>query len=76
MSTRLFNVRPYGIEYVCDQCAKGVMESQDGVANIMLSCDPPKFRHVCTVCGYEAYLTDRYPAIRWEKTDEIEKGKL
>jgi predicted RNA-binding Zn-ribbon protein involved in translation (DUF1610 family) len=66
MSERRFEVRPYGVDYICDKCGNGLMMGIEVAGGIALLSSRPKFRHVCSSCGHEDFLSHRYPTIRWE----------
>jgi hypothetical protein len=46
------------VEYVCDKCGKGMMETTAGIS---LTSNPPKYQHTCTHCGHQDYFTKAYP---------------
>jgi len=62
MSERKTACNTYKVEYVCDVCAKGTMEATGSV----VCTNPPQYQHICTSCGHEGYLENRYPEIRYE----------
>lgn len=57
-------VTTYAVDYICDQCNKGMLEPSD---NIMLTCDPPLFNHKCNNCGLTRTFNERYPKIIHER---------
>ena len=52
MPEQSFEIKPTGVECVCDACGIGTMV----VSGNMLLSDPPKFPHVCTSCKHEEAL--------------------
>lgn len=54
MKTR---VKMYSVEYVCDECRKGVMQS----TGITLTSNPPQYPHRCNKCGAEQTFMECYP---------------
>lgn len=66
MSERTYEIRPVGVEYVCDRCLIGTMVAQPGP---QLTSFPTQVWHKCTECGYEQTFSGIiYPTIRYERT--------
>jgi hypothetical protein len=63
MSERTYEVRTFGVDYICDKCERGVM-NQTGK---MFFVDPPLFVHKCSNCGDETGFTEQYPTVRFER---------
>ena len=73
MSETKTECRTYKVEYVCDVCAKGMMEASGSV----VCTNPPKYQHICTSCGHEGYLLEtRYPEIRYEPIEALQINSL
>ena len=64
MPERTYEIKPVGVDYVCDKCNTGVMVHNSGIA---LMCNPPQFVHVCSNCGHEQQMLEVYPTLRWER---------
>jgi len=63
MAEKSYEVRTFGVDYICDYCCIGAMEN----TGIMLMTDPPKWRHKCVRCGEIADMFDKYPTVRFER---------
>ena len=63
MPEQAYEVRPYGVDYVCDDCGRGAMEA----VRLVLDSDSPLWEHKCGTCGRTALLPAQYPTIRWER---------
>lgn len=63
MSERTYEVRPLGVEYVCDSCNTGVM-IPTGLSQLT---SPQRWEHRCAHCGVVQTLFQTYPTIRWER---------
>ena len=61
MSEREFDVRPIGLDFVCDTCMMGVMK----YGGVMKMCDPPKFEHKCINCEFVRDLDKKYPTVEF-----------
>ncbi|MGE1060813.1 hypothetical protein [Bacillus sp. GMa5/1] len=59
---KLFEVKPYGVKYICDSCEEGEM-LPTGKA---YWSDPPKFEHACNQCSAKLSLSEKYPVIRYQ----------
>lgn len=62
MSEKRTKCHSYRVEYVCDKCEKGMMETTNGIA---LMRNPPMYQHICNHCGHEDYFFEQYPGISW-----------
>lgn len=58
-----FEMKPYGVRYKCE-CGGEMLPT-----GTMLLVDPPKYPHKCEECEQSINLSEKYPAIRWEKVD-------
>ncbi|UOK49472.1 hypothetical protein KU891_29105 (plasmid) [Bacillus tropicus] len=58
-----FEVRPFGVKYICDSCGEGEMLH---TGEIKWRSSPPELAHECNQCGHKEYFHDKYPLIRWE----------
>lgn len=54
-------IQTYAKIRICDNCKVGEMKPTN--SNIMLTCNPPKFEHTCSVCETKDYYTEKYPNI-------------
>ena len=61
MSEKKFELKAFGVDYVCDKCGDGLMEQ----TGIFLPVDPPLWKHKCSKCGHEQNMHDKYPAVRY-----------
>lgn len=52
-------VKTYKVYYKCDECRSGTMEP----TGICYSVAPPKFPHVCNLCGHKENFRCTYPRI-------------
>ena len=66
MSERIYDVKIVGVDYVCDECGTGLMEST-GVA---LMSNPPWYPHHCSHCGATKNISERYPTVRYRPVQE------
>ena len=66
MPERPYEVRPFGVDYVCDDCGRGAMEA----VRLVLDSDAPQWEHKCGNCGHTALLPVQYPNIRWERVTD------
>lgn len=62
-------VRPVGVRYMCDECEGGEMIPTGRVIQL-ISTVPPKFEHMCKLCGAKENLAEQFPAIRFESMEE------
>lgn len=63
MSERDYDVRPVGVEYVCDECGVGLMMH----TNMAIMSNPPQYPHHCSDCGAVKNLEQMYPMLKWER---------
>jgi hypothetical protein len=63
---RRYEVRSYGVRYVCDACGRGEMVALNGTQAYVQEAGQIKIRHVCTVCHTLATFPDKYPTVRHE----------
>lgn len=63
MSEQRFDVKPYGVRYMCDVCGRGEMT----YTGELKMTDPPLFVHQCgnPECNDKRSLREKYPTIRW-----------
>jgi hypothetical protein len=65
METVRREVKTYQVELVCPKCGKGRMSPD--LSNITLATYPPKYLHLCDLCGYEELVTGIiYPYLEYE----------
>jgi hypothetical protein len=57
-----FEVRPYGVKYMCNRCNKGEMIPTG--RNIWT--EPPRFEHICIHCKSIVELAEKFPLIKYE----------
>jgi len=57
MGERKFEVKTFGVDYICDDCNSGLME----YTGTMLTVNPPLFQHKCNSCGSVKNLSQKYP---------------
>lgn len=62
MGIQKFEVQPVGIDYICEVCNNGYMQSGD-----FLTVNPPTWKHACSSCGAEMILHEKYPTISFER---------
>jgi hypothetical protein len=65
MSERRFEVKPVGVDYVCDVCNTGLMVQ----VGLMLPTDPPQWKHKCSNCGDTKDFFAKYPDLRFERIE-------
>jgi hypothetical protein len=65
-----FKIEPYGVRMVCGSpilpgaiSCDGELQAVNG--GIRFNTDITEFRHVCSACGTETWLTEKYPTVRW-----------
>jgi DNA-directed RNA polymerase subunit RPC12/RpoP len=63
MPERHYEVQPYGVDYICDECGRGAMVA----GQLILKGVLPQWEHTCVNCGRTAALPAQYPTIRWER---------
>ena len=61
MSEREYEIKPVGVDYICDECNTGVMQHTGGT----LLSSPPKYPHACSHCRSVQNLRHSYPIIKW-----------
>lgn len=66
MSERVYDVQIVGVDYVCDECHIGLMEST-GVA---LMSNPPWYPHHCSHCGVKKNFSKQYPTVWYEPVEK------
>ena len=71
---RKFEVRPVGVQYICEFCNEGQMLVQHRVVKIEDIAGPHMFDHVCNNCGKHMQLPQAYPKIEWEVLDDGNGG--
>lgn len=67
MAEREFEVRPIGVEYVCDVCNEGVMQPNGKMiteGDINSDGWGPKWPYKCPLCGNVANLDVSYPFVK------------
>lgn len=67
MSEFKCEVKTYKIDYICDICENGELESTGEI----IQENPPKYDHKCNSCGEHAYMIKRYPYTTEEYGSEI-----
>ncbi len=60
MPEQEFDVKPIGIEYICDECGKGIMRPH---GNFVLTSNPIQHPHKCHEWGHTDNFTKKYPDI-------------
>jgi len=60
MSEQRFDVKVYGVNYLC-ACGTPVVYD-----NFFHSSNPPQYKHRCPRCRAVVTLGDKYPALRFE----------
>jgi hypothetical protein len=61
MSEQRFEMKPYGVRYMCDECDLEMVQAGGALMSY-----PPKYPHNCLKCGNTENLRERYPTVRWE----------
>ena len=61
MSEQRFEMKPYGVKYMCDECSVEMVASD----RILMSF-PAQVPHTCPKCEKIVNLKERYPLVRWE----------
>ena len=56
-------VKTFKIKCICDVCGLGEMNP----TGVVLTTFPPKYPHICSHCGDDYILDDRYPQLRTEE---------
>ena len=64
MPEREFELRPVGVDYICDKCNTGVMELS---GNMMLTTHPPLYPHQCNACGHMQNFDQKYPTVKHKR---------
>lgn len=59
-----FDVKPIGINYICDSCQKGEM-NQTG--EVKMYEHHATFVHKCSNCSEKKELKEKYPLIRYQQ---------
>jgi len=63
---RRYEVRPYGVRYICDACGRGEMLALQGTQAYVQEAGRILIRHVCSVCHTLTTFPDKYPTVRHE----------
>ena len=50
-------VKTFTVNYLCDECGEGYMES---TGSILIS-NPPQYPHKCNACGSDRTFREKYP---------------
>lgn len=63
-------VRTFISNLVCETCKEGFMQKvATEMSTIDLTCNPPKYKHLCSKCGHVDWIDTIYPAITYEYVD-------
>jgi uncharacterized protein (DUF983 family) len=65
VAERKFEVKPVGVDYICDDCGAGTMVQ----TGMMLLSNPGQYKHRCSHCGKEVGFFTKYPDIRYERVE-------
>lgn len=60
MKEERFELKPFGVRYICNCGGEMVPTGQ------MLMSNPPQFPHECKECGESVNLIEKYPTVKWE----------
>ncbi|MBY7121766.1 hypothetical protein ILS93_06535 [Bacillus sp. 16GRE42] len=64
MMEKEFEVRPFGVKYICDSCEEGEMVLTD---DFKIYEKHMEFTHKCQKCGAERDFLEKYPLIRYQQ---------
>lgn len=66
MAEREFEVKPIGVEYVCDECQVGVLVQNGKMITEGIIKDDwgPRWPYKCPNCGHTTTLDTSYPFIK------------
>ena len=67
---RRFEIRPFGVRYMCDNCKQGEMIAIVGPQAFVQEADKLLVRHICNLCRNIATYKERYPTVRYEDVYE------
>ncbi len=57
------NARIIYLSYLCDKCKTGYLES----SGMVLTCNPPKYEHICSHCKEKTIIDIKYNSFYFEK---------
>lgn len=63
---RRYEVRTYGVRYICDACGRGEMVALQGAQAYVQEGGRILIRHACVACHQMAVFGEKYPTVRYE----------
>ena len=67
----MFDVKPVGIRYICENCHKGEMIASNDTPLIIEGGIPRMRSHKCNNCGTTMLLPKTYPYIEWIPKEDV-----
>jgi len=61
-----YDVRSFGVRYICDRCGQGEMLALQGTQAYYQDNGRILVRHVCNVCHQMGSFSEKYPTVRYE----------